>query len=152
MFEKILFPTDFSDVAARALETVKQLKAVGSKEVVLLHVVDRREMFALDRYLVMETSLTVKERADFELKATAYAQGKMKAIEEDLVKAGFKVKSIIVEGTPFVEILRVEEEEGVTDVVIGSHGISNIAEMFLGSVSEKVIRKSKKPVYVVKRD
>jgi hypothetical protein len=29
MFEKILYPTDFSDVAVKALEYVKRLKAKG---------------------------------------------------------------------------------------------------------------------------
>jgi nucleotide-binding universal stress UspA family protein len=47
--------------------------------------------------------------------------------------------------------LRVEDEEDVSAIVIGSHGKSNIKEMLLGSVSETVIRKSKKPVLVVKR-
>jgi len=47
--------------------------------------------------------------------------------------------------------LSVEEEEDVSAIVIGSHGKSNIKEMLLGSVSEKVIRKSKKPVLLVKR-
>ncbi|RLG23437.1 universal stress protein, partial [Methanosarcinales archaeon] len=36
-------------------------------------------------------------------------------------------------------------------IVIGSHGKSNVKEMLLGSVSEKVIKKSKRPVLVVKR-
>lgn len=44
-----------------------------------------------------------------------------------------------------------EEAEQVSLIVIGSHGMSNVEEMLLGSVSEKVIRKSKKPVFVVKR-
>ncbi len=36
-------------------------------------------------------------------------------------------------------------------IVIGSHGKSNLEEMFLGSVSEKVIRRCIKPVLVIKR-
>ena len=42
MFKKILYPTDFSVEAGRALEFVKQLKNAGSEEVVMLHVIDRR--------------------------------------------------------------------------------------------------------------
>lgn len=37
----ILFPTDFSDNAAHAFQTVKQLVAAGAKEVTLLHVQDK---------------------------------------------------------------------------------------------------------------
>jgi nucleotide-binding universal stress UspA family protein len=36
-------------------------------------------------------------------------------------------------------------------MVIGSHGVSNLQELFLGSVSEKVIRRSIRPVFVIKR-
>jgi len=36
-------------------------------------------------------------------------------------------------------------------IVIGSHGMSNVKEMLMGSVSEQVIRKARKPVLVVKR-
>jgi nucleotide-binding universal stress UspA family protein len=50
------------------------------------------------------------------------------------------------------EILKAEEkEENVSVIVIGSHGKSNLEEIFLGSVSEKVSRKCKSPVLIVKR-
>ena len=38
MFEKILYPTDFSDVAEKALNYVKKLKDSGAREVIVLHV------------------------------------------------------------------------------------------------------------------
>ena len=36
-------------------------------------------------------------------------------------------------------------------IFIGSHGMSNLREIFLGSVSEKVIRRCNTPVFVIKR-
>lgn len=66
-------------------------------------------------------------------------------------ESGFDVKVRIERRIPLREILRVEEEEGVSVIIIGSHGKTNIEEMLLGSVSEKVIRRSQKPVLVVKR-
>ena len=56
-----------------------------------------------------------------------------------------------IKGPQLREILRVEEEEDVSVIVIRSHGKSNLQEMFLGSVSEKVARKCKKPILIVKR-
>ena len=64
---------------------------------------------------------------------------------------GLEVKVRIETGVPLKEILKVEEEEKVSAIVIGSHGKTNLEEMVLGSVSEKVIRKSKNPVLVIKR-
>ena len=67
-------------------------------------------------------------------------------------KSGFKVKSMIQTGIPVREILKAEEkEEDVSVIVIGSHGKSNLEEIFLGYVSEKVSRKCKSPVLIVKR-
>jgi nucleotide-binding universal stress UspA family protein len=79
------------------------------------------------------------------------AQEEIRAIEDELKKSGFNVKTRIDKGVPFREILKAEQEEDISVVVIGSHGVSCIKEMLLGSVSEKVIRKSSKPVLVVRR-
>jgi nucleotide-binding universal stress UspA family protein len=38
MFEKVLFPTDFSEYAEKTLDCISEIP--GTKEVVLLHVVD----------------------------------------------------------------------------------------------------------------
>ena len=79
------------------------------------------------------------------------AKKEVDAIEKELNENGFTFKARIEEGIPFRDILRVEKEENVSAIVIESHGKTNLEEMLLGSVSEKVIRKSKKPVLVVKR-
>jgi len=67
------------------------------------------------------------------------------------MQSGLNVKVRIERGVPLKEILTVEEEEKVSAIVIGSHGKTNLEEMVLGSVSEKVIRQSKSPVLVIKR-
>ncbi len=79
------------------------------------------------------------------------AKEQTRLIKAELNESGFDVKTRIEKGIPFRDILRVEKEEAVSVIVIGSHGKSNIEEMFLGSVSEKVIRKCKRPVLVIKR-
>ena len=42
MFDKILYPTDFSRNAEKCLAFVQRLREAGTREVVLLHVLDRR--------------------------------------------------------------------------------------------------------------
>jgi len=146
MFEKILYPTDFSDVSKKALEYIKKLKMAGTKEVIVLHVIDEREIEHISH--LADVSLDIKR---LEKEREEYAQKEMGAIEAELKESGFDIKTRIEKGIPFRDILRVEEEEDISVVVIGSHGKSCINEMLLGSVSEKVIRKSNKPVLVVRR-
>lgn len=144
MFGRILYPTDCSDVAMKAVDYIKQLKDAGAKEVTILHVLDKR--------LLYETAHDVY--VDFV--AIENQQRKMVAEEcnkvvEDLKGKGLDVKVRIEKGVPYQEILKVAMEEDVSLIVVGSHGKSNIEEMLLGSVSEAVIRHAVHPVLVIKR-
>jgi nucleotide-binding universal stress UspA family protein len=144
MFEKILYPTDFSDVSKKALEYLAQLKDAGTKEIIVLHVIDEKGIDAISRYGAGNAETIIRE-----IEKEAMEEGKK--IEKKLMQSGLIVKIRIETGVPLKEILKVEEEEKVSAIVIGSHGKTNLEEMFLGSVSEKVIRQSKKPVLVIKR-
>jgi nucleotide-binding universal stress UspA family protein len=146
MFEKILYPTDFSDVSKKSMDFIKQLKGAGTKEVVVFHVIDERIINRIQHH--SEAGINAEE---LEKKMEEHAQEQISAIEGKLKKSGFDVKTRIDKGVPFREILKAEQEEDISVVVIGSHGVSCIEEMFLGSCSEKVIRKSRKPVLVVRR-
>lgn len=57
MFKKILYPTDFSDVAAKALDYIKQLREAGSQEVVILHVINQRIIEGLMRHSISDSNI-----------------------------------------------------------------------------------------------
>lgn len=145
MFEKILLPTDFSDVAEKALDFVKQLRDAGTQDVIVLHVIKKNSLEVIAQYS------SIRDLTEVEKEVEGDARKQIGRIEKELRECGFNVKVRIETGFPFSEILRVETEEDVSAIVIGSHGLSNIKEILLGSVSESVIRKSMKPVIVVKR-
>jgi nucleotide-binding universal stress UspA family protein len=154
VFDKILYPTDFSDVAAKALDYLKALRKAGAEEVVVLNVINQR---------VLDTIGTIHSVAYFQ--DGRYVEDPEKAVEKlaedrerrldpivsELEGAGYRVKMLVRTGNPRKEILKAEKEECVSAIVLGSHGRSNVAEMLIGSVSEKVVRRSKTPVLVVKR-
>ncbi|HEU20424.1 MAG TPA: universal stress protein [Deltaproteobacteria bacterium] len=144
MLEKVLYPTDFSDVAMKAFQFVKQLNKCGVREVVILHVVDQRSVDALAIY-------TDRDFLGIEKAWEENVMEQIRPMEDELKELGFQVTVRIEKDVPFSSILKVEEEEDVSVIVIGSHGKSNVKEMLLGSVSEKVVRKARKPVLVVKR-
>jgi len=144
MFKKILYPTDFSDVSMQAIDYVKRLRKSGSEWIIVLHVIDQRSMRVIERYS-SGNSMEIEQRIMDD------AKQEIKIIEDELKKSGFKVKTMIQRGVPLLEILKAEEEEDISVIVIGSHGKSNLEEVFLGSVSEKVARKCKSPVLIIKR-
>ena len=147
MFKKILYPTDFSDVAAKALDYIKQLKSAGGQEVTILHVINQRIIDGLKRHAMLD-----KDILQWQKKAEEVAKESLAEMSKDLENVGFTVKQVIKTGFPWREILDVEDEEAPSILVIGSHGRSNLGEVFLGSVSDRVIRKSRGPVMVIKRD
>jgi nucleotide-binding universal stress UspA family protein len=151
MFTRILYLTDFSDVSKKALEYVKKLKEAGTREVVIVHIIDEREIVRFPLKIAWARERLNEVEADLQEQVEKAAKKELQAIESELKEDGFNVKVIMGKESPFREILRVEDEEDVSAIVIGSHGSSNIKEMLLGSVSEHIIRHCKKPVLVVKR-
>jgi len=147
MFKKILYPTDFSDAAAKALNYIKQLKEAGSQEVVLLHVINQRIIDGLMRHAMLDEDIM-----RWRDKAAEIAEESLAEMSKELENVGFTVKMIIKTGYPGNVILDVEKRENPSIIVIGSHGRSNLGDMLLGSVSDRVVRKSKRPVLVIKRD
>ncbi len=150
MFRKVLFPTDFSENSYVIMPYLKKLKASGTKEIVILHVLDMRYSS------VMEPAYPLGEMGIQKFEVELYAgmektaNKKLASLKTRLGK-DFKVKTLLREGVPFKEIIACAEEEKVDLIAIGSHGKSDIEEMLLGSVAEKVVRKSKKPCLIVKR-
>jgi nucleotide-binding universal stress UspA family protein len=144
MFERVLYPTDFSDVSRKTLACLKGLAGAGVKEVVVLHVVDERTLKVLEQH-----APTVA--AHYEDVARDEIREDLKRVVAELQEAGFQVRAMVKLGVPLVEILKAEEEEGVTAIILGSHGRTNLQEVLMGSVSEKVMRRCKKPVLVIKR-
>ena len=144
MFKKILYPTDFSDVSKKALGYLIQLKNVGTEEIIVLHVIDAKGIDAIYRYGAGNAETVIRE-------ITKEAKEEGKKIEKKLMQSDLNVKVIIKRGVPLKEILKIEEKEKISVIIIGSHGKTNLEEMLLGSVSEKVIRQSKSPVLVIKR-
>ena len=145
MFEKILFPTDFSDVAKKALQYVKRLKEAGVQEVVVLHVIDQSNLELLSSYSTIQDFMSIES----EIEKRTYEE--IALIVNELKQLGLTVKQRVEKGIPLRVVLKVAEEENPSIIVVGSHGKSNLEEMLLGSVSEKVVRKAKHPVLVIKR-
>lgn len=147
MYRSILFPTDFSETANKSLNYIVQLRGAGSQEVIVLHVINRHILDGLVRHGVLDVQVEQWER-----KAREVAEESLTKMRKRLELKGFAVKVMIETGYPAKVILEVERRVRPSLIVVGSHGRSSISDMLLGSVSDHVIRKSRYPVLVVKRD
>jgi nucleotide-binding universal stress UspA family protein len=61
-----------------------------------------------------------------------------------------KVEAHVVEGASIVEMIRqYAEEVGADLIIMGTHGRTGLAHVFLGSVTERTLRSSPCPVLAV---
>jgi len=135
--QHILFATDFSPGAQGVSLYLEQLLATGTvKEVTLLHVQDRSriEPHLVDR--IDEFNKTDKERLQ-ELK------GRLEAGSD------VSVTPKLVYGDPHTEVMREITESGATMVMMGTQGRGFFKELFVGSVSQFVARRSPIPVLLI---
>jgi nucleotide-binding universal stress UspA family protein len=142
--KKILVPCDFSkpavDAYRFALDVAKQSKGT----VHLLHVI---ELPVLHDTVLMPV-LNFEEQLLKDLAADA--ETRFKKITAKYRMDGAKV----VIKTQFGAVSRIMqdyiEEESIDLVLMGSHGVSGVRELFLGSNAEKMVRTSPVPVLVMK--
>ncbi len=77
---------------------------------------------------------------------------RLQALCRALIMFGLQARPLLRHGIPFRETLKVAEEENPSLIVLGSHGRSAVQEMLAGSTFENVVRLSRHPVLVVRRE
>jgi nucleotide-binding universal stress UspA family protein len=66
-------------------------------------------------------------------------------------KGSFGVTTVIRAGHPAEEILKVADEENIDMILLGSHGLTGLNRLFIGSIAEDVEKRAKVPVIVAKK-
>lgn len=141
MPDRILVPYDGSPQATTALELA--FEEFPDAAVVALYVIeipDGRWAQLLGPELQLPvTELARENAAEILESATEIAAERDRSLETK-----------IVTGKPDHRIVAQAEEESVDLIVIGSHGQEGISRLLLGSVAEKVVRRSSVPVLVAR--
>jgi len=142
MYKRIMVPADASEYSHRALATALELAKKFHAEVVLLFVTYTPEAYweYNPDHTIEISKEQIEERGEFTLKTT------LAGIDVGDVP----LKKKILQGHPSTVILEEISNENIDLVVMGSHGYGPIAGAVLGSVSQRVLRKSPCPVLIVK--
>jgi len=74
----------------------------------------------------------------------------LEPVKERLAELPNKTRTLVLEGNPAYMIVDFVKRTNSDLVVMGSRGLSDLKELFLGSVSHYVVQKSTCPVYIVK--
>ncbi len=141
--KKILVPTDFSELSKAALPYAVDLAKKYGAKVIIFHSFDEDLLTPIVYEAGWDAEkYFAKLQTDFDAAVEQFLEG----VDID----GVEVESHLTSGKPFVEILRFVKEQGIDLIVMSTHGRSGIEHALLGSVTEKVVRKSSCPVLVVR--
>ena len=140
--DKILVPVDFSEFSENALEVAAHLASKFNADLILLHMLG-----------LSEAIFTKNEAQEF-MEAQYYMKLAKKRFNEFLDKPylkGAKVFEIVQNYKDFNEMNNVVKERNIDLVVMGSHGVTGLTGLFVGSNTEKVVRNCSVPVLVIKK-
>lgn len=137
--KRILLPTDFSDNSAVATRYACAFAERFNAELHLLHVLEVHLTAVPEFGMGLAIPSSMKESIAAVEKALAGVLDGEWAADKSIVQA-------VVEGSPFVQIIRYAKEHEIDLIVMGSHGRTGLAHALIGSVAERVVRKSSCPV------
>lgn len=144
--KRILVPIDFSKEAENAARVAAQIARKTGSEIYLVH--------------MLELPVTTIDPAEMNaISSEPQIIYFMKLAHEKFEKfislpffQGLKVVESVQFQHAFSGIIAESEKSNIDLIVMGSQGASGLQEMFIGSNTEKVVRRSKIPVLVIKKD
>jgi nucleotide-binding universal stress UspA family protein len=154
--KKILYTTDLSQNARHAFGYAAALANKHDAKITILHVLEElshssnvrlASMLGEDKWQsiqdrnVNEVLDSIKQRLDTFCKD----------MKDTLTNCPFVVEDIVVKtGGPVAEILEQADSMNCDMIVMGTHGQGALADAMLGSTARRVVRRSEKPVLVIR--
>jgi nucleotide-binding universal stress UspA family protein len=135
VIRSVLLPTDLAEGSELMLGFARGLPALGIKRVVLTRVVDST---GLEGPVITA--------------AIDEARSRLRKAAQQLEDAGLIVETRIPAGDPQDAILALAQEAHVDAIVCGSRGRGVVDQLFLGSVSDRILRQSDVPRFVTRFD
>ena len=138
MYSKILIPVENAPTDETILRHIRELARLTGASLTLLHVADgwaARNLAQLD----LQESEEMKEDR-------AYLAG----LEAQLRAEGFSVASVLANGEPATEIIKLSRELGADLIAMATHGHRFIGDLIHGSTADKVRHSVSIPVLMLK--
>jgi glycine betaine transporter len=142
-FKRIICPVDFSNSALAAFETAVEMAQRDSAELLVLHVIEGRPVVSewFPTHSLGEMTVRMEEKAHQAVNTLLACTPRTN---------GLAVATIILNGVPFVEILKQATTWNADVVVLGATGAASVDELIFGSTAERVLKGAACSVFVVR--
>ncbi len=143
MSNSVLVAVDGSDGGARALQYAAERAKLGGAKIVVAYVIE----WSPYTFNTPEENAERHMRREQEIeKATSSV---VTPAELQLKSEGIDCETVVQHGSPAETLIRLAEEHGVKQIVVGRRGQSGIKNLIFGSVAGNLIQTSPVPVVVV---
>jgi nucleotide-binding universal stress UspA family protein len=139
-FKRILVPVDFSDPSKKAVHRALSLALQFDATLVLAHIVPPS--------VGLVTTYPTESLA-FEKEQARYAKATLPALVPEEFRETVNLQTIVKVGIVKDEILAIVGDEKIDLVVMGTHGRNGFERFFLGSLTERMLRRIPVPILTV---
>jgi len=149
---KILMAVDGSDHDTKTAQLLGGLfQGAPQVEVTVLHVANS----VLPTPAVLEMGMvpmipSPQEMDRWQREIRAQAEESVAQAAAAVQRAGLQARTQVAWGNPAEVIVKVAEEGAYNLIALGSRGAGQVAGIFLGSVSDRVVHRARTPVLVVR--
>jgi nucleotide-binding universal stress UspA family protein len=141
-FKRILLPTDFSAFSLEAAGAAKSLSEMSGAKVFLVHVMHPDPLMGI-KNLHLTSAEVIREIEED-------AMARMQKVMAKYFRGFPDVEPRLLSGAAYQALLRFIELEKIDLVVMATHGRSELSQILLGSVAERMVRHSPVPVLTVR--
>jgi nucleotide-binding universal stress UspA family protein len=148
--KKILYATDLSKNSSYAFLYATDMARKHDARIAILHVIEPLPPYA-ETFSGITAEMKQKHLEETVQEMRGQLQLFCKKAEARIGPPCVELVSniLLVRGHPPEEILNAANEEGCDVIVLGTHGKGFLAHAFLGSVSEEVLHRTRKPVFII---
>lgn len=143
--KRILWPTDFSELALRACKYAKAFRDLFGSELHVLHVIALPLPMDVALAMPAETPISVPEP---ELREAAH-EGLERIIDEQF-NGDSDVKREVLFGTAWSGVCEYAQREEIELIVVSTHGRTGLQHVLIGSTAERIVQHAPCPVLVIK--
>lgn len=141
---RLMHPTDFSPASAAAFRQALAMARANRAELLLVHALAPIAPIVAEGYISPKTWDTL------ERSARAAAQHHLARLLGRAKRAGVRARGLVLDGEAAREIVRAARAKRTDVIVMGTHGRTGLAKLFLGSVAERVVGTAPCPVMTVR--
>jgi len=141
---RILHPSDFSPASSAALRKAIEMAKASRGQLLIAHVLSPVVPVAGEGYI------SPKVYDEIAASSRTWAQKKLTKLLAQVKKAGVRTSGTLLEGIAHEQIVRFARSKRADVIVMGTHGRSGLAKLFLGSVAGRVVAAATSPVLTVR--